>query len=149
MRRLMALGFTIATVAASHGLATPAAAEGARFAETRGDAGAKARAAGAAGPRDRPEVRVSVHREVRLGFLKGTRDAVPGMSEDFLAVGLGPVMGFDVEVSPGVSFCCKLGFLVIDPVGWDSPHGGEGPSIDGGNMYAGVGLTISLGGQSR
>ncbi|HWR96840.1 MAG TPA: hypothetical protein VN317_00305, partial [Candidatus Methanoperedens sp.] len=50
--------------------------------------------------------------ELRLGFLKGSPDGVPGGDQDFLAIGIGPVLGLDIDVGPALLVSWKLGYLV-------------------------------------
>jgi len=55
--------------------------------------------------------------ELRLAFLNGSPDGAPGPEQDFLALGIGPVLGFDFAVGPSMAISWKLGYLVTGYAG--------------------------------
>lgn len=62
-------------------------------------------------------LRVWAGPELRLGFMSGRPDGDGGPKEDFLALGIGPVIGFDFAVGPAVAVSWKLGYLVTGYAG--------------------------------
>ena len=55
--------------------------------------------------------------ELRLGFFDGSFDNAGG-GRNYFAAGIGPVLGFDVALNPGVALSWKLGYLFT----WYSPE---------------------------
>lgn len=87
-------------------------------------------------------LRVWAGPELRLAFLKGTPDGDPGTDENFFAIGIGPVLGVDFAVSPGLAVSWKVGYLVTGYSGDErsSADGRYDTSVGEGHAYAGVAL---------
>ena len=81
--------------------------------------------------RGRSLVRVFFGPELRLGFLSGSPDHASGGDEDFLVIGLGPVMGVNFRVAPALLLSWKVGYLF-------SSYEGDNRSRDNGNGSASV-----------
>jgi hypothetical protein len=76
--------------------------------------------------------------ELRLAFLNGSPDGAPGPDQDFLALGIGPVLGFDFAVSPALAISWKFGYLVTGYAGrGDSAFSDDrNSSVGEGHAYA-------------
>lgn len=102
---------------------------------------------GGAGP-----LRMWVGPELRLGFLTGEPDDGSSGEEDFLALGIGPVIGFDFMVSPALALSWKFGYLVTGYSG--NSHSEydyyDDSSLGEGHAYASLAILFSTwGGYSQ
>ena len=50
--------------------------------------------------------------ELRLAWMRGEPDGSPSPTTDFGAIGLGPVIGLDYQINPGLALSWKFGYLV-------------------------------------
>ncbi len=86
--------------------------------------------------------------ELRFGFLSGEPDDGSSGKEDFLALGIGPVLGFDFMVSPALAISWKFGYLVSGYSGnsQSSYDYYDDSSLGEGHAYASLAILFSTGG---
>jgi hypothetical protein len=84
--------------------------------------------------------------ELRLGFLHGSPEGGDTGDDDFLVLGLGPVIGADFILSPSLGVSWKLGYLVSQYAGSRrSSTKGEDSFVDG-HAYASLAILFSTSG---
>lgn len=77
-------------------------------------------------------LRVWVGPEFRIAFLNSSDTRLTGGKEDFLSLGVGPVVGFDFALNPAMAISWKLGYLASGRAG----DGTDGSSFSEGHGYA-------------
>lgn len=98
-----------------------------------------------------PMSRFWIGPEVRLGFFNGSLDDAPGGDQNYVALGIGPVLGFDLALGPSAALSWKVGYLYTwyynDDDSWDNDyyHGYyEDSEMDGGHAYASMAVLFRL-----
>jgi hypothetical protein len=88
-----------------------------------------------------PASRFWIGPEVRLGFLRGSLDNAPGGDRNFVAAGIGPVLGFDLALGPSAALSWKFGYLYTwyyaDDGSWNSGSYRHDDYYDGNQMDEG------------
>lgn len=97
-----------------------------------------------------PSMRFWLGPELRLGFLEGSLDGAPGGDRSWFAAGIGPVLGFDLGLSPGLALSWKLGYLytgyTTDDSWEDDRYHDDERWTSEGHAYASMAILFRLGG---
>lgn len=88
-------------------------------------------------------LRVWAGPELRLAFFSGA----PSPSEDFIALGIGPVLGFDFEVAPALAISWKFGYLFTGYAGRRLPASAAEPdnTVGEGHAFATMAILFRIG----
>lgn len=81
-----------------------------------------------------PASRFWIGPELRLGFFNGSLNDAASRDRDFFAVGIGPVLGFDLALGPSAALSWKVGYLYTWYYGDDAAWG-DGCAYDHGCYY--------------
>lgn len=92
-------------------------------------------------------LRLWVGPELRVGFFGGSPDVAGLGTQDFLALGLGPVFGLDYAVSPTLAISWKFGYLATGYSGrrHSSYAGDQDATLGEGHAYASLAILFSTG----